>query len=210
MLVYQHRQRVLLGREQVDGGDDGAAAHGLRPVFWNSVRSLRGLAPYRVPVGPLPARSVAAEPCSTGTRRADANPRLTASKARALHPRARCTCGRRTSSSSSNRVRATDPSYRKAWLLHGVSEPRSRPRPRGRAWEAAGRATATRRSSRSRTARAACASTPSCPRAAGNRAVGGPGFEFWTPGDERGGAWARAELAARPAGRGPLPGDPYS
>jgi hypothetical protein len=39
---------------------------------------------------------------------------------------------------------------------------------------------------------------------------GGPGFEFWTPGDERGGAWGSGQnWPLDPAAGGPLPADPY-
>jgi len=39
---------------------------------------------------------------------------------------------------------------------------------------------------------------------------GGPGFEFWTPGDERGGAWGSGQnWPLDPPEGGPLPDDPY-
>jgi hypothetical protein len=39
---------------------------------------------------------------------------------------------------------------------------------------------------------------------------GGPGFEFWTPGDERGGGWGSGQnWPLDPPEGGPLPGDPY-
>ena len=39
---------------------------------------------------------------------------------------------------------------------------------------------------------------------------GGPGFEFWTPGDERGGAWGSGQnWPLDPPQGGPLPTDPY-
>jgi hypothetical protein len=39
---------------------------------------------------------------------------------------------------------------------------------------------------------------------------GGPGFEFWTPGDERGGAWGSGQnWPLDPPEGGPLPEDPY-
>jgi hypothetical protein len=38
---------------------------------------------------------------------------------------------------------------------------------------------------------------------------GGPGFEFWTPGDERGGAWGSGQnWPLDPPEGGPLPEDP--
>ena len=39
---------------------------------------------------------------------------------------------------------------------------------------------------------------------------GGPGWEFWTPGDEKGGAWGSGQnWPLDPAEGGPLPDDPY-
>jgi hypothetical protein len=39
---------------------------------------------------------------------------------------------------------------------------------------------------------------------------GGPGFDFWTPGDERGGAWGSGQnWPLDPPEGGPLPDDPY-
>jgi hypothetical protein len=39
---------------------------------------------------------------------------------------------------------------------------------------------------------------------------GGPGAEFWTPGDERGGAWGSGQnWPLDPPEGGPLPGDPF-
>ena len=39
---------------------------------------------------------------------------------------------------------------------------------------------------------------------------GGPGYEFWTPGDERGGAWGSGQnWPLDPPEGGPLPDDPY-
>jgi hypothetical protein len=39
---------------------------------------------------------------------------------------------------------------------------------------------------------------------------GGPGFEFWTPGDEKGGAWGSGQnWPLDPPEGGPLPADPY-
>jgi hypothetical protein len=39
---------------------------------------------------------------------------------------------------------------------------------------------------------------------------GGPGFEFWTPGDERGGPWGSGQnWPLEPPAGGPLPDDPY-
>jgi hypothetical protein len=109
-----------------------------------------------------------------------------------------------------DRVRAKDPAFRKAWLLHGVSEPKV-------------------------VASAACASVGHggtshrdasvvtfedgegrlrvhslLPREREVVVRGGPGFEFWTPGDEHGGAWGSGQnWPLEPPEGGHLPEDPY-
>jgi hypothetical protein len=51
---------------------------------------------------------------------------------------------------------------------------------------------------------------PLLPRAREVIVRGGPGFEFWTPGDERGGAWGSGQnWPLEPPEGGPLPDDPY-
>jgi hypothetical protein len=107
-------------------------------------------------------------------------------------------------------VRSTDPSYRKAWLLHGVSEPRVEG---GRAPEDMVAGGTLHRN----------AAVVSFADGQGRLRVhallpeerevivrGGPGFEFWTPGDEHGGAWGSGKnWPLDPAEGGPLPADPY-
>jgi hypothetical protein len=107
-------------------------------------------------------------------------------------------------------VRSTDPSYRKAWLLHGVSQPKVEG---GGTAEAAGAGGVRHRD----------ASVVTFEDGQGRLRVhallplqrevivrGGPGFEFWTPGDERGGAWGTGKnWPLDPPEGGPLPADPY-
>jgi len=109
-----------------------------------------------------------------------------------------------------DRVRSTDPSYRKAWLLHGVSEPQVEG---GGAAEAIGAGGTLHRD----------ASVVTFADGQGRLRVhtllpderqvivrGGPGFEFWTPGDEKGGAWGSGQnWPLDPPEGGPLPADPY-
>jgi hypothetical protein len=109
-----------------------------------------------------------------------------------------------------DRVRSTDASYRKVFLLHGVAEPRVEG---GSAGEKVGAGGTLRRD----------ASVVSFEDGEGRLRVhailprerevivrGGPGFEFWTPGDERGGAWGSGQnWPLDPAEGGPLPADPY-
>ncbi len=109
-----------------------------------------------------------------------------------------------------DRVRSTEPSYRKAWLLHGVSEPKVEG---GGAAQSIGAGGTLRRD----------ASVVTFEDGQGRLRVhallpverevivrGGPGFEFWTPGDEKGGAWGSGRnWPLDPPEGGPLPADPY-
>jgi hypothetical protein len=109
-----------------------------------------------------------------------------------------------------DRVRATDASYRKAWLLHGVSEPRVE-------GPAAG-ASVGNGGTRYRNASIVTFEDGQgrlrvhslLPREREVIVRGGAGFEFWTPGDERGGAWGSGQnWPLDPPEGGPLPEDPY-
>jgi Heparinase II/III-like protein len=109
-----------------------------------------------------------------------------------------------------DRVRATDPSYRKAWLLHGVSEPRV-VAPAAGIKDANG-GTSYRDASvvsfEDGDGRLTVHSL--LPRSREVIVRGGPGFEFWTPGDERGGSWGSGQnWPLEPPEGGPLPDDPY-
>jgi hypothetical protein len=109
-----------------------------------------------------------------------------------------------------DRVRSTDPSYRKAWLLHGVSEPRVEG---GGAAQPAGAGGTSRREASLVTFEDGQGRLRVHALLPAEREVivrGGPGFEFWTPGDERGGAWGSGQnWPLDPAEGGPVPGDPY-
>jgi hypothetical protein len=109
-----------------------------------------------------------------------------------------------------DRVRAKDPAYRKAWLLHGVSEPNVVAPAAGQsvghggtAYRAASLVTFEDGQGRLRV-------HSLLPRDREVIVRGGPGFEFWTPGDERGGAWGSGQnWPLDPPEGGPLPEDPY-
>jgi heparin/heparan-sulfate lyase len=91
-----------------------------------------------------------------------------------------------------DRVRATDPAFRKAWLLHGVNEPKVE----GSVF------TFEERKGRLRV-------HSLLPAEREIRARGGPGQEFWTPGDEKGGAWGSGRnWPPPPFEGGPLPDAP--
>jgi Heparinase II/III-like protein len=111
-----------------------------------------------------------------------------------------------------DRVGSRDPSYKKVWLLHGVEEPRvvdasgatpSSVGQGGTLHRDAELVTFTDADGRLRV-------HPLLPRDREVVVRGGPGFEFWTPGDERGGGWGSGKnWPLDPPEGGPLPSDPY-
>ena len=109
-----------------------------------------------------------------------------------------------------DRVTSRDPSYKKVWLLHGVSEPKvvapAAPRSVGQGGSVYNGATlVTFEDGGGRLGVHAI-----LPRDREVVVRGGPGFEFWTPGDETGGAWGSGKnWPLDPPEGGPLPTDPY-
>jgi hypothetical protein len=109
-----------------------------------------------------------------------------------------------------DRVRSKDPSFKKVWLLHGVAEPRvvspGAPLDAGqgaRSFRNAASATFEDGGGQLRV-------HALLPREREVVVRGGPGFEFFTPGDERGGAWGSGQnWPLDPPEGGPLPDDPY-
>ncbi len=111
-----------------------------------------------------------------------------------------------------DRVGSRDPSYKKVWLLHGVEEPQvvdasgATPQPVGQGGTLhrdAPLVTFTDGEGRLRV-------HPLLPREREVVVRGGSGFEFWTPGDERGGAWGSGKnWPLDPPEGGPLPSDAY-
>jgi hypothetical protein len=103
-----------------------------------------------------------------------------------------------------DRVVSTDPNFKKVWLLHGVNEP---------AFAATGKSVAHGGTD--------YAAAPNfrfndsggelfvhclLPEQRSVLKRGGPGYEFWTPGNERGGDWDSGEnWPLEPAEGGPLP-----
>jgi hypothetical protein len=107
-------------------------------------------------------------------------------------------------------VRSTDPSYRKAWLLHGVSRPHV---DGAGAAENVGSGGARHREASVVTfedGQGRLRVHTLLPREREVIVRGGPGFEFWTPGNDTGGAWGTGRnWPLDPAEGGPLPADPY-
>jgi hypothetical protein len=106
-------------------------------------------------------------------------------------------------------VRSADPTYRKTWLLHGVAAPKVE----GGTTRAVGQGGTSHGEARVVTfedgqGRLRVHSVLPIERDVVVR--GGAGWEFWTPGDERGGEWGSGQnWPLDPPEGGPLPVDPY-
>lgn len=111
-----------------------------------------------------------------------------------------------------DRVRSRNPAYKKVWLLHGVNQPA--------VVEAAGQAPQAVGHGGTAHANAPLLSFedgegrlrvhPLLPQEREVVVRGGPGWEFWTPGDEFGGAWGSGKnWPLDPPEGGPLPTDAY-
>jgi hypothetical protein len=109
-----------------------------------------------------------------------------------------------------DRVRSKDPADKKVWLLHGVNEPAVASNEQGRDQGHGGTsyASADRFSFEDGGGRLVVHTL--LPRERQTVKRGGPGWEFWTPGDEFGGAWGSGKnWPIENAEGGPLPADPY-
>jgi hypothetical protein len=109
-----------------------------------------------------------------------------------------------------DRVTSRDPAQKKVWLLHGVGEPRVLASTAARAVGQGGAAYAEASLVTFEDGGGRLAIHPLLPRECEVVVRGGPGFEFWTPGDENGGAWGSGKnWPLDPPEGGPLPTDPY-
>ena len=200
MLVYQPGRDVLLGREPVAGRQRRRPAHGLVALLELGAQP-RGLAAHARPLGPRAHRGLRsrARPLHLRARRRHAAPTTRARSSASCASWSGCR-GRACSSSSTACAARTRPTARPGCCT-ACREPQV---------EGGG----ARRERRRRAARSiGDARVVTFEDGQGRLRVhsmlpverevivrGGPGFEFWTPGDERGGAWgSRPELAARSA-----------
>jgi Heparinase II/III-like protein len=109
-----------------------------------------------------------------------------------------------------DRVRTTDPSYKKVWLLHGVGKPVFGMSQKGRDVGQGGTVYLDAASFTYQDGGGRLRVHSLLPREREVVARGGPGWEFWTPGDEFGGAWGTGKnWPLDPPAGGPLPTDPY-
>jgi hypothetical protein len=108
-----------------------------------------------------------------------------------------------------DRVRTKDPNFKKVWLLHGVSKPLMDSTLKGTDVGHGGMAYPTSTFTyEDGNGRLRVHSL--LPREKDLIARGGSGWEFWTPGDEFGGAWGSGKnWPLDPPAGGPLPTDPY-
>jgi hypothetical protein len=109
-----------------------------------------------------------------------------------------------------DRVRTTDPNYKKVWLLHGVGEPTVPTVAPGRNIGHGGTAYTNAQTFTYQDGLGRLRVHSLLPRQREVVKRGGAGWEFWTPGDEFGGAWGSGKnWPLDPAAGGPLPTDPY-
>jgi len=108
-----------------------------------------------------------------------------------------------------DRVRTKDPNFKKVWLLHGVSRPLMDSTLKGTDVGHGGTSYPTSTFTyEDGNGRLRVHSL--LPREKDLIARGGSGWEFWTPGDEFGGAWGSGKnWPLDPPAGGPLPTDPY-
>jgi heparin/heparan-sulfate lyase len=109
-----------------------------------------------------------------------------------------------------DRVRSAAPDLKKVWLLHGVDRPQveapSAGTDSGHGGMSYGAATTVTWQDGTGSLRV----HPLLPRGRNVTIRGGDGWEFWTPGDEHGGAWGSGRnWPLEPWDGGPLPDDPY-
>ncbi len=109
-----------------------------------------------------------------------------------------------------DRVRSTDPAYKKVWLLHGVNEPRVEPTTPPKSVGQGGTLYKDARQFTFEESGGQLRVHALLPRQREVVKRGGAGWEFWNPGDEFGGAWATGRnWPLERAEGGALPTDPY-
>lgn len=107
-------------------------------------------------------------------------------------------------------VRSTDPSYKKVWLLHGVNEPQVESSRPGQEIGHGGTSYPNASTFTFEDGEGQLLDHVLLPQEHEVIKRGGPGWEFWTPGDEFGGAWGTGKnWPIEEAEGGPLPQDPY-
>jgi hypothetical protein len=207
MLVYRPGETFFWGENLWPAANDGGQRMD-SSRFWNSVRSLEDWRRSRDLWDRCRLSDVAAEPSyryaqANATRAYDPT-KIERFTRELVHLR------------ESNllvmldRVRTKDPAYRKAWLLHGVSQPRVEAPSAGASVGQGGTDYGEASLVSFEDGGGRLRVHPLLPHRRHVIVRGGPGFEFWTPGDERGGGWGSGRnWPLDPPEGGPLPEDPY-
>jgi hypothetical protein len=207
LLVYQPGERFFWGENAWPAANDGGQRMD-SSRFWNSVRSLEDWDRTRDLWDRCRLAPVAAAP-SYRYARADATRAYQPSKLERFTREIVHLPGPDLLLVL-DRVRAADPSYRKAWLMHGVSRPRVEAVDAGRDVGHGGTSYANAELATFEDGEGRLRIHALLPRERELVVRGGPGFEFWTPGDEHGGAWGSGRnWPLDPPEGGPLPSDPY-
>ena len=209
LVVYQPGERFFWGENKWTADNDGGQRMD-SSRFWNSVRSLEDwrrtrdlwdrcrLAPVEDARRRLPLREGRRDRAPTSRRSCK---RFTRELVY-LEPAQTLVV--------LDRVTSREASYRKAWLLHGVSEPRVEGPSAGAAIGDGGTSHRNATLATFEDGEGRLRVHTLLPREREVIARGGPGFEFWTPGDAKGGPWGSGQnWPLDPAGGGPLPDDPY-
>jgi heparin/heparan-sulfate lyase len=109
-----------------------------------------------------------------------------------------------------DRVRTPDPNLKKVWLLHGIGKPSVETPDKGRDAGHGGTAYGNASTFTYEDGGGRLRVHSLLPREREVVARGGNGWEFWTPGNEFGGAWGSGKnWPLDPPQGGPLPTDPY-
>jgi Heparinase II/III-like protein len=207
MLVYQPGETFFWGENRWPAANDGGQRMD-SSRFWNSVRSLEDWRRTRDLWDRCRLSPVAAEP-SYRYARADATRAYQSSKVE-LFTRELVHLREANLLVVLDRVRTTDLSHRKAWLLHGVSEPTVVAPASGTSIGQGGTSYRNASLLTFEDGEGRLRVHSLLPREREVIVRGGPGFEFWTPGDERGGPWGSGQnWPLDPPEGGPLPADPY-
>ncbi len=207
VLVYQPGESFFWGENRWTAANDGGQRMD-SSRFWNSVRSLEDFRRTRDLWDRCRLDPVAAEPAFVYAK-ADATRAYQPSKMEhftreIVHLR------EPNLLVVLDRVRSADPSHRKAWLLHGVSEPKVTAPAAGASVGNGGTGYRDASLVAFEDGGGRLRVHSLLPREREVIVRGGPGFEFWTPGDEHGGAWGSGRnWPLDPPEGGPLPEDPY-
>jgi hypothetical protein len=208
MLVYQPGESFFWGENKWTAANDGGQRMD-SSRFWNSVRSLEDWRRTRDLWDRCRFEVVEAAPGDYHYARADATRAYQPSKLDRFTREMVYLEPSRTVVVL-DRVRSADAGYRKVSLLHGVAEPRVEGPAAGASigqggtsYRGASLATFEDGGGRLRV-------HTLLPRERDVIARGGAEYEFWTPGDAKGGPWGSGQnWPLEPAEGGPVPDDPY-